>query len=407
MAGSITSACSCRDPQTGSRYRKGGCPKAGKRGHERWYFVIDQDRTWDATERRWRRQQLKSPGFPTRLAAERALEAELPRIRDHSAPSLADRQLTAGEFLDRWLSWARNAEGEPWRPNTAETYRKVVENYLRPALGRYRLADLRPAHIRDALAQMRGRGLSRTTVHMAYSTLRTAVNAAIREQIITWNPCVAAKVEGPGRPEMAVWTPEQVATFLTHAGQEEPTLAAAFQLAAWRGLRRGELAGLRWGDLDLDAGLLRVERSVTEAGGQVQTGEPKTERGKRTVSLGPKLVAVLRAHRQAQPVRRLAPEDWVFCDDRGQMLSPWVLTQTFKRLVRELPGLPEIHLHSLRHTAITHMLLAGVSPKVVQDQAGHATLATTMDVYGHVLPQQRDASADAVEALYGGSVETL
>jgi integrase len=394
--GSITSACSCRNPETGSRYRKGECPKAGKRGHERWYFVIDLDPRWDKDARRWFRQQLKSPGFPTRIQAVQALEAELPKIRNHTAPSLADRQVTVGEYLDRWLRVARDAKGKRWRPATKDTYTKLVESYLRPALGRHPLAELRPAHIRDALDPMTSSGLSPTTVHLAYSALRTALNAAIREQILTWNPCMAAKVEGPARPEMEVWTPGQVATFLAHAEQVEPHLAVAYQLAAWRGLRRGELAGLRWSDADLAAGTLRVQRSVGDSG---EVGEPKTSRGKRTVSLGPKLVAALRAHQAAQPVRGLPPQDWVLTGPDGQMLRPWVLTQTFLRLVRELP-LPEIHLHSLRHTAATHMLQAGVAPKIVQDQLGHATLAMTMDTYGHVIPAQRDASADAVEALY-------
>jgi integrase len=310
--GSVFAYCACRDG-TGKRYTPGTCPAWTRRGHRRWGFVVDQDKTWDATERRWRRAQLRRMGFGTRLAAERALEAELPAIRGHSAPSLPDRQLDLSTYLDRWL-----ASDPGWRPATRDTYTKLVANHLRPALGRHLLTDLRPAHIREALARMTDGGLSRTTVHMAYSTLRTALNAAIRERVITWNPCQAVKVEGPAHPEMVVWEPHQVATFLAHAEQAAPHLAVAFQLSAWRGLRRGEVAGLRWGDVDLAAGTARIERNVTEAGGQLHTGEPKTARGKRTVSLGPKLVAALRAHRLAQPVRGLPPEDWVFTGPGGR-----------------------------------------------------------------------------------------
>jgi len=91
---------------------------------------------------------------------------------------------------------------------------------------------------------------------------------------------------------------------------------------------------------------------------------------------------------------------WVFPATDGGLLRPFQLTHRFKRLARELPGLPVMHFHGLRHCAATHMLAAGIAPKVVQDQLGHATLQMTMDLYGHVLQQQRDASADAVEALY-------
>ncbi len=409
MAGSITSACSCRDPETGQRYPKGKCPKAGRRGHLRWYFVIDLPKRWDKGAHRYFRQQLKSPGFPTRLAAERALLPELAKIEAHTAPSLSDRQLSVGDYLDRWLEEAVSAEGEPWRPTTTDTYTKLVDSYIRPSLGRHRLAELRPEHIRRMTAGMQRQGLSRATIHLAYSAVRTALAAAIRERIITWSPCEAAKVRGPGRKKMQVWETHEVERFLAHAEQAEPSLAVAFQLAAWRGLRRGELAGLQWGDLDLGAGTLRVARSVDDKG---RIGEPKTEHGNRTVSLGPKLVAALRAHRRVQAERRLAagPEwedgDWVLCGGQGQMLPPWRLTQGFKRLSREL-GLPDIRLHDLRHTAATTMLLAGVAPKVVSDQLGHANITTTLDIYAHVLPQQRDASAEAVERLYGGSVETL
>jgi integrase len=197
-----------------------------------------------------------------------------------------------------------------------------------------------------------------------------------------------------------------VSRFLAHARQADPDLAPAFQLAAWRGLRRGEFIGLKWCDVNLDDGTLRVVRNVTEAGRQLHVGEPKTERGKRTVSLGPALVAVLRAHRKAKAERRLAAEDWadegwVFPGPDGRLLAPWVPTQGFRRLQRGVPDLPPLHFHGLRHTAATTMLLAGVDAKVVQDQMGHKTLAMTMDLYSHGLPRQRDASADAVERIYG------
>jgi len=265
----------------------------------RWAFVIDMDRTWDATERRWRRAQLKRSGFPRRIDCERELRAEQARIDAHTAPTLADRAMTLETWLTAWLDSDPN-----WRPATRSTYTRTVAGYIQPNLGRHKLTELKPDHIRSMLARMRAQALSRTTVHMAYSTLRSALNAAIREQVITWNPCTAVKVEGPDRPEMAVWTPEQVSVFLAHAQEREPHLAAAYQIAAWRGLRRGELAGLRWSDIDLDAGLLRVERSVGYSG---EVGSPKTARGQRTVSLGRRLVLALRAHQAAQPVRGLPP----------------------------------------------------------------------------------------------------
>jgi integrase len=394
MAGSITAYCSCRD-DSGTRYRAGECPKWTQRGHRKWGFIIDLPRVYDEGTGRLKRQQLRKMGFTTRRDAERAMEAELPAIRSGTAPTLADRQITVGEFLDRWMAAATDARGEPWRPNTRASYGRDVRLYLRPGLGHIRLAELRSDDISALWARMRdghgGEPRSPATIRAAFVTLSSALNQAVLGERISRNPCVAARVATPPRPVIRAWEPRHVTGFLAHARQRRPDLAPAFQLAAWRGLRRGEIVGLRWADVDLDAGTLRVVRNVTEADGQLHVGEPKTECGKRTVSLGGQLVAVLREHRRAQAQRRLAAEEWedhglVFPGPDGRLLQPHVLTHGFKRLAAEVPGLPELHLHGLRHTAATQMLLAGVPPKVVQDQLGHATLAMTMDTYGHVLP---------------------
>jgi integrase len=411
MAGSIMSICSCRSPETGKTYPKGQCPRWSQRGHRHWYAVIDQDKVWDG--QRWKRDQLRSPRFATRTEAERWLEGELPAIRAHTAPSVADRAMTVGEYLDSWLHTARKADGTPWRPSTKMTYRGSVENYLRPLVGHLRLIDLHRKNVEDVAEVMRQRvpRLSDRTIHQAFSTLRAALFQAMTDNKITSNPCQRARIPGPGTPEVEVWEPEHVTLFLAHAREAEPRLAPAFQLAAWRGLRRGEICGLQWADLDLDRGELHVVRNVTEADRAAHIVEPKTAKGKRTVSLGRELAAVLRAHRKAQAADRLAAEDWedggwVFCDERGHMLRPYILTHRFKATTRAVPELPEAHLHTLRHTAATTMLLAGVAPRVVADQLGHRKVELTLNVYAHVIQRQRDDSADAVERLYEQSTGT-
>lgn len=413
MAGSIVAYCSCRNPDTGRRYPQGACPDWNRRGHRRWGYAVDLDRLWDEAQQRWRRQQARRMGYTTRRDAERALAREIPAVEDGTAPSLPDRQVTVAAHLDRWL-------GDPrWRATTRLAYQRDVRLYLRPGLGHVRLVDVRPEHIERLLGKMREGTLRPpgqagptppAALRSVYATLRAALNAAVRERKITWNPCVAVRVETPARQVVQVWEPEHVARFLDHARRAAPELAPLFQLSAWRGLRRGELLALQWADLDLDGGTLRVRRNITEAGGRLHIGGPKTQAGERTVSLGAKLVAVLRAHRRAQSERRLAAGSWagldlVFCQDDGQPIAPHTLTIRFKTLARQVPGLPDAHLHTLRHTAATSMLLAGVPPKVVQDQLGHATLAMTMDLYGHVIASQRDASADAVERLYDTRVQ--
>ena len=405
--GSIMAICSCRGPD-GKPYPKGQCPRWNQRGHRAWYFVIDLDR------KDGKRQQLRSPRYPTRAQAGQALLKEMPSIAAHTAPTLDDRQTTVAEYLAEWLHTARKADGEPWRPSTVMTYRGAVENYLRPHLGRYLLADLRRKHIEGLAAKMHGDGLSRRTVHQAYSTLRTALTQAMIDNMISANPCKAARVPGPGQAPPRFWEPEQVAVFLEHTRQAEPRLAPAFQIAAQYGPRRGELSGFCWDDFDPDAGTLKVARNVTEADREAHVGPPKTLRGERTISLGDTMAAVLRAHRKAQAAERLAagpawetgPDGgWIFPGKNGAMLRPFVLTHTFKSLARELPELPDLHLHGLRHTAASNMLLLGIPPEVVADQLGH-DVATLLKVYAHVLPRQRAASAAAVDRLYERSTGT-
>jgi len=420
MAGSIWSYCSCKGPD-GKRYKPGDCPEWGQRAHRKWAFVIDQDRTPEG-----RRQQLKRMSFPSRQAAERAMEAELPAIRAHIAPTVSGRQTTVSEYLDRWLRTARNSKGKPWRPSTKATYESAARLYLRPLLGRYRLADLRREHVeamaeamrdgtfRPPEARPRAVELSDRTVYAAFSVLRAPLFAAMDDHLISANPCQRARVPGPETTEAEVFEVEQARIFLDYVQEAEPQLAPAYRLALQYTLRRGELAGLQWSDIDLDAGTLRVVRAVSEAGRQAHIHEPKTKKGRRVVYLGERMVAVLREHRRAQLERRLAagPEweagsDWVFCDERGRMLRPFIFTHHFKARVRELPELPELHLHSARHTAISHMLADGIDVATVGDQAGHADPAVTLKVYTHALKQRRAATGKRMDRLYGESVTPL
>jgi integrase len=409
--GSVWSYCTCLDPATGRRYPQGKCPASAQRGHVKWAFVIDLPRKGG------RRAQLKRMGYSKKEAAVRALEAQLPSIHEGTAPSLADRQATLGAFLDAWLRVARNQKGEPWRPSTVVTYRGCAEGYLKPQLGHIRLIALSPDNISAMTADLQRRGLSRRTVHQTYATLRTALNAAMRARKITWNPCAAAPVAGPGTPQPAAWTVEQTKRFLARAYEREPGLAVAFQVSAMTGLRRGELAGLQWRDIDLNAGLLRVERAVADVGGPCTSdcapecpgglphvGKPKTPRSRRTVAVNPMTVAALREHKRRQAVRSLG--GWVFPGPDGAVLRPFVLSHRFADLAAGL-GLPKSHLHALRHGYATHAIEAGEPVHVVSEAMGHHKPEFTMNVYAAVLPHQRAAVADSIERLYGDSVTSL
>jgi integrase len=169
------------------------------------------------------------------------------------------------------------------------------------------------------------------------------------------------------------------------------------------GLRRGEALGLRWQDIDLEAGWLSVRRSLIPEGGQVAVHEPKTAHGRRVVALDPQTVEVLKAHAARQLDDQSATESWddtglVFTNKDGQALHPWLVSRCFRAALKEAM-LPDIRLHDLRHTHATLALQAGIHPKVVSERLGHATVAITLDTYSHAIPAMHEEAATRIAEL--------
>jgi hypothetical protein len=221
-----------------------------------------------------------------------------------------------------------------------------------------------------------------------------------------WTDARVAQWEQTGdRPAVAVWTAEQIATFLGAVGDD--SLFACWWLTALRGLRRGEMCGLRWTDIDLDRGMLTIERNRTTAGYQVVEGDPKTPAGRRTVALDIRTVQVLRAHRRRQGDQRAqaaeAGQPWtdtgyVFTRADGLPINPNYATTRFRKLVQRI-GLPPVRLHDLRHGAASLAHQAGADLKTLQDLLGHSSILVTADTYTSVLPEVQRRCADATAHL--------
>ncbi|MGW4956430.1 tyrosine-type recombinase/integrase [Nonomuraea sp. NPDC004186] len=255
-----------------------------------------------------------------------------------------------------------------------------------------------------------GRRLSPATVVRIHATLRTALNAAVRARLIPVNPANGAELPHPRRPHpivwtagrtarwqqtgerpaVAVWTEQQLAAFLTGVAQDR--LYAAWWPAALRGQRRGELAGLRWTDVDLQAAELTVTQQRVHADSQVVVGPPKSAASCREVALDAQTVRVLTRHRERQEKlsaragTRWRESGYVFTTATGAALRPDYLTGRFRRPVTA-SGQPPIRLHDLRHGAATLALAAHTDLKVVQTMLGHASIVLTADTYVSVLPE--------------------
>jgi integrase len=408
--GSVYSWCGCRDPVAGGRLGS-RCPRRGQRGHGSWYLSLELPAGSDGHRRRIRRG-----GFPTRKAAAKALA----RLRMPADPA---GLVTTGDWLDRWLG-----ERTGSRESTIRGYAAHVRLYLKPCLGRILLADLSAQHVQAMFTaitrqhQAEGHPVTAATLARVRATLRAALNTAIRAGLVTVNAASPAEMPAPRRPRpvvwtaarvaewqrtgirppVAVWTPVQTAQFLNAIGGHR--LYGAYHLIALRGLRRGEAAGLRWCDIDLDSATAIITCQLQQYNGRLVLGPPKTVGSERAVALDRTTVTVLRAHRAAQDAERAGlGEDYhdsgyVFTCLNGDPMAPDRLSRTFRRL-SDQAGLPPVRLHDLRHGAATLALAAKVDLKVVQDMLGHSSIVLTADTYTSVLPDVARKAAEDVATL--------
>ena len=363
-----------------------------------WTVVFDEPRA-DG-----RRRQRTKGGFRTRKDAERYLREHLVSL--DAGTYMAPHKLTVATYLaEHWLP-AIQARG--LRPSTLARYESHVRCAISPALGGLPLQGLMPTHLNKLYGDLRAAGRAPKTIRNIHGVLSKALADAERWALVGRNAARLADVPAVARPKLRVWSPEQTRAFLSAVTSDR--LFAAWLLAATTGMRRGELLGLRWADVDLDVGVLRVAQARVRAGNQVVVGEPKTARGRRTIALDPATVAALRQHRKRQAEERLvagphyADSGLVFTMPDGSPIHPNRFGLWFRRRARTA-GLPAIRLHDMRHSYATAGLAAGVPPKVISERLGHATVAFTLDTYTSALPAMDKSAADVVAALILGTEE--
>jgi len=387
-----------------------------------WTVILDVGRDEDGKRiRRWH------PGYLTRDAAEEARTDLLHKL-DHDE-YVVPSKLTVRQFSkERWLPSLDTAvAGGKIKPNTRSSYRTQIESYVLPRLGHVALKDVSA----DMLARFYGelltsgrrhtggkdapKGLSPTSVRLVHITIHRMLKDAVRWGILARNVADAAAEDAPqrrktGNATMHVWEPEQLGQFVQSVGGDR--LSAMWVLFITTGLRRGEVAGLTWHDLDLTAGRLTVNQARVVVDHKVIESAPKSERSVREIGLDAATVAALKAHRARQATERLAwgPEyqatDLVFTWENGRPLHPNVISRTFTRLA-EKAKLPAIRLHDLRHSYASAALTAGVGLKVVSERLGHASISITGDIYSHVSREVDQSAADRVAAVIlggGGAV---
>ncbi len=446
MRGTVYRQCWCRGPD--GKKLHGKCPQLGKRGHGKWYYRYEAPR---APGQR-RRQPVGGP-FGTKTEAEEELTDALARIGGGGAAP--DRSVRVSAYLDGYLAGKVNLKAR-----ARETDAEAFTLYWKPALGHMRLVDVRARHVDEVIAEMMrigqpgkpsemlrrmlaarhgepGRPLSAARAVRMIAPFRAAMRVAVKRRMIAVSPFDGVDLprtekirplawtparEEQFRAELArrsrgrrltsverqalwasaglrpcpamVWLPEHTGRFLDSVAGER--LAALFVLTAYCGLRRDEVIGLSWGDVDLDAQTVLVRAS---GGGE----GPKSDRGTRAVPAPEAVTAALRAWRRTQVAERLAwGEAWadtglVFTREDGTAVPGQWVSVRFETLAFRA-GLPPVRFHDLRHGAASQYKAAGVDTKYISAMLGHARTSFTDDVYVTLFPEVAREAAEAAAA---------
>lgn len=372
------------------------------RGHVRkrgttWSVVVDMGR-----DEHGRRRQKWHSGYRTKRDAERGLTEILGRIEGgtYVQPTKQD----VASYLREWLPAIRATV----RPGTWNSYRTNIERHVIPRVGNVTLQRLGAEHLNALYTELlesgrcdgRG-GLSPRTVQYTHTILHRALRDAVRWGRLVRNVADLADAPRSRSPEMQTWSPEELRRFLDQVRGDR--LFAAWLLIATTGLRRGELLGLRWQDVDLDAGRIAIRQTLMSVGGQLATSTPKTQKSRRGLSLDPATTAALRTHRSRQAEERLAwgagyhDHGLVFAREDGTPVRPDSFSRSFQTIAGKL-SLPVIRVHDLRHTYASIALGAGTHPQ------GRRRPARPLDDRDHTRHlQPRRAVARGAGRRTGGS----
>lgn len=363
-----------------------------------WYVVVEVDRDTNG-----KRRQKWHGGYRTRKEAETARVEILHTMNTGSyvEPTKTTLQDWA---IGTWLPLISDRV----KPSTLDSYRRNLQIHVLPALGQRQIRSLTPTMLNQLYADLlssghrvTGDGLSAKTVRYVHTILHKVLSDAVDLGVLSTNVADRAK---PPRPrgnsptEIKSWTPKELRRFLELVDGHR--LEAAWHLAALTGMRRAEVLGLRWRDLDLHAARLSVRQALVSVGYEIAMSTPKTHQA-RTIDLDAGTVERLRLHRERQLKERqewggdYEDNDLVFCRENGSPIHPHTFSQAFERIVANA-DLPKIPLHGLRHTHATIGLALGVPAKVMSERLGHGNVAFTLKQYAHVLPGMQAGAAKLI-----------
>ncbi|MCA1027312.1 site-specific integrase [Cytobacillus kochii] len=359
-----------------------------KKGETYYYYAFE------VKDSNGKRKTIKKRGFKGKKVA-RDAESQA-RLEWQNGRYVEPNQLLFGEFITTWLKNKQNiSEG------TRHTNDGHLRNHIIPEIGHIPLQKVKAEHIEGLISALYKKGLAEGTVRKIYNLVQTCFKSAEKKEYIGKNPFnilddgAKPKVS---KKKMDYWTKEEVKFFLNRVDNR---FRIMYVLAIYTGMRRGEIIGLTWKNIDFDSKTIRVSQTLKHIEGF--KGEVKTASGYRTVSISDSLIIELKKHRAMILKEKLACSDYedfdlVVCHKDGRPINTGNFTRNWQRILEKTDARP-IRFHDLRHTCASLLFSAGVHPKVVQEQLGHASIKITLDTYSHMQPNMQAEAAKALDQL--------
>lgn len=362
-----------------------------KKDGSSWYFSTDLG-TDPITGKRKRKKQR---GFKTKRDAEKALalvEAEVYKGTYFETSSTLFR-----DHLNDWYRSKKNSISV----QTANTYEAYLRNRIIPYLGHVQMSQLTPILLQNYVNELKEEGLASSSIKKVYNIIKGALDYAVNMELLPSNPIKKLQLPKDRKKEMTVWEVPEIKSFEKRASLDR--LYPAFYLAITTGMRRGEILGLRWKDVDLEKGMLYVRQTLSKDGKQFLKGA-KSEASIRSIKLSNDTIVLLRKQKMVVAKEKLrcgadyVDNDLIICTAKGTPINPENLKRTFQRLIKEA-NVPSIRFHDLRHTHATMLLASGINAKVISERLGHSNIKTTLDIYSHVLPSMQEEAANQIDTL--------
>ena len=360
------------------------------RGDRRWLVRVYLGRDSNTGRRKYHNRTIRG----ALREAQQYLNKRL-RERDEER-DCEGSAISCTEYFDRWLQMAAKPK---LREKSFRDYEGLLARYIRPKLGDCRLLRIAPLDLQSIYQDMREQGLSPRTIGYTHAVVHAALEQAVKWRLLSQNPAGGVELPKSARSEMRVMNAEEVRRFLEYALLTPYGLV--FAIAVTTGARPSEYLALRWQDVDFAREMVTVTRTLVKDSIRWRFADTKRARSRRIIQLQRWVVSLLRKLRQGasepNPLDPIADAQ-IFKTQSGRPINSDSLARQFKRILRKA-GLPEMRLYNLRHTAATLALTAGVSPKVLAEQLGHASCALTLDIYAQSMPHLQGEAAERVEAL--------